>query len=107
MFAIPDHPWVDGSDGAQVRIAITIAASTQEPATLLKVIEEGDVSEGHGERWIKTERQIGEFLNSDLSIGLHVQGCKPLKELVHYMPWRHFWARLPHFRNRKPDTSPC
>jgi len=23
-FAIPDHPWVDGSDGATARIAITV-----------------------------------------------------------------------------------
>jgi hypothetical protein len=26
IFAIPDHPWVDSVDGAQVRIAMTVAS---------------------------------------------------------------------------------
>ncbi|OQX13238.1 MAG: SAM-dependent methyltransferase [Thiothrix lacustris] len=44
-FAIPDHPWVDSTDGANVRVAMTVfskAASGQ----LSHVIEEGDSSDG-------------------------------------------------------------
>lgn len=33
VFAIPDHPWVDSSDGADVRIAMTVAAPGEETGT--------------------------------------------------------------------------
>ena len=40
VFAVPDHPWVDSADGAAVRIAMTVGAVTDDPATLLAVERE-------------------------------------------------------------------
>ena len=40
IFVIPDHPWVDSSDGAAVRIAITAARAGHHEATLLSVKRE-------------------------------------------------------------------
>jgi hypothetical protein len=34
VFAIPDHPWVDGADGAAVRIAMTVGAGGENPGVL-------------------------------------------------------------------------
>ncbi|QOC23239.1 class I SAM-dependent DNA methyltransferase [Wenzhouxiangella sp. AB-CW3] len=34
VFAIPDHPWVDGADGAAVRIAMTVGAGGEYPGVL-------------------------------------------------------------------------
>ena len=39
-FAIPDHPWVDGADGAAVRIAMTVGAASHEAGRLLQVVAE-------------------------------------------------------------------
>lgn len=39
-FAIPDHPWVDGEDGADVRVAMTVGTSHESDGTLLKVQSE-------------------------------------------------------------------
>lgn len=42
VFAIPDHPWIDASDGAAVRIAMTVGAKGQRAGRLLEVINEID-----------------------------------------------------------------
>lgn len=43
VFAIPDHPWVDSADGAQVRIAMTVGAKgNQEEGLLLQVAAEAN-----------------------------------------------------------------
>jgi len=39
-FAIPDHPWVDASDGAAVRVAMTVAEKGSAPGTLARVTHE-------------------------------------------------------------------
>ncbi len=39
-FAIPDHPWVDSADGADVRIAMTVATKGEGEGTLLQVVSE-------------------------------------------------------------------
>lgn len=61
-FAIPDHPWVDSTDGAAVRIAMTVGRNTAKAGTLRRIsrekltesgdyepifiIEEGDIGSG-------------------------------------------------------------
>lgn len=40
IFAIPDHPWVDSSDGASVRIAMTVAARQKSSGTLGTIRQE-------------------------------------------------------------------
>ncbi|WP_293920230.1 class I SAM-dependent DNA methyltransferase [Sphingobium sp. UBA5915] len=105
LFAIPDHPWVDGTDGADVRIAMTCGGIQGQPV-LQVVEEEGLISDGYGERWVTLRTSLGERINSDLTLGadvddavelranhgLAVQGMNPLglgfrlsqAELAHY-----------------------
>ncbi len=40
VFAIPDHPWVDSTDGAAVRIAMTVAEAGSREGLLLRVVNE-------------------------------------------------------------------
>lgn len=42
VFAIPDHPWVDATDGAAVRIAMTVGASGSTDGQLRVVENEAD-----------------------------------------------------------------
>jgi hypothetical protein len=47
VFAIPDHPWVDSTDGAAVRIAMTVGELGRRPGSLGTVVaERGSTSEG-------------------------------------------------------------
>lgn len=49
LFAIPDHPWVDASDGAAVRIAMSVGAKGQRAGRLVEVAKEVDgTSENEG-----------------------------------------------------------
>jgi hypothetical protein len=49
LFAIPDHPWVDATDGAAVRIAMTVGRSGQHLGALKNVSsEEAGVGENDG-----------------------------------------------------------
>ena len=34
VFAIPNHPWVDSSDGADVRVAMTVCDTSGQPGRL-------------------------------------------------------------------------
>ncbi len=40
LFAIPDHPWVEASDGAAVRIAMTVGEAGTRDGRLLTVLTE-------------------------------------------------------------------
>jgi hypothetical protein len=57
IWAIPDHPWVESTEGAAVRVALTVLGSTEGPARWLLVDEKGRV--------VKT--RLVESLNDDLS----------------------------------------
>lgn len=78
-YAIPDHPWVDGVDGAAVRIAMTCGSMSREPAILEIVEDEGDVPDGYGERWVKLVQHGADVLNADLTVGVDVQSALALK----------------------------
>jgi hypothetical protein len=92
VFAIPDHPWVDSTNGAAVRIAMTVANLGSDPSPkgagsdpnlaahasgrLLTVTseqtgEEGEVNVTLAERW-------GE-IHADLSIGADVASAVALQ----------------------------
>jgi len=45
-FAIPDHPWVDASEGAAVRIAMTVGQSGNNPGEVGHVINETESKRG-------------------------------------------------------------
>ncbi|WP_017942551.1 MULTISPECIES: DNA methyltransferase [unclassified Thioalkalivibrio] len=68
-FAIPDHPWVDSTDGAAVRIAMTVATKGDVPGVLQKVITETDTASDA--RLISVAPRIGKIF-SDLSVGADV-----------------------------------
>ena len=69
VFAIPNHPWVDATDGAQVRVAMSVATKTDEPGVLLTVKEE-HFDEEEAARVIFSQR-TGD-INSQLVVGAAV-----------------------------------
>lgn len=46
LFAIADHPWVDSTDGAAVRIAMTVATKGKVDGAVARVISETELSDG-------------------------------------------------------------
>jgi len=75
-FAIPDHPWVDGSDGAAVRVAMSVGAAGKGEGCLMKVISEAE--SGHDEIAVVLERADG-VIHPDLRIGAEVAASAVLK----------------------------
>jgi hypothetical protein len=84
VFAIPDHPWVDGAGDANVRIAMTVGAAAPVraepvealPGRLLTVNEERPGADG-GEVQVTLAEQRG-LLHADLRVGANVVSAKPL-----------------------------
>ncbi len=76
-FAIPDHPWVDAADGADVRIAMTVGLPGEAEGMLLTVEAERPGHE-EGTREISFRRRTGR-IHPDLSIGPNVAAAVPLK----------------------------
>jgi hypothetical protein len=75
-FAIPDHPWVDASDGAAVRIAMSVGVAGETPGRLWTVVGEGG-ADGDAVKVEFTER-CGR-INADLTLGADVAGALPLR----------------------------
>jgi very-short-patch-repair endonuclease len=76
VFAIPDHPWVDSTDGAAVRIAMTVgSADTGAAALLRKVVEEREA----GEEVEVTLRDSRGAIHADLRTGADVTSARALK----------------------------
>ncbi len=71
MFAIPDHPWVDGSDGAAVRIAMTVGEAGDKPGVLNSVINEKKSTDESLDMQVDFESESGK-LYADLKIGVNV-----------------------------------
>ncbi len=93
-FAIPDHPWVDTADGASVRIAMTVGATTYElsPRGILKEPPAPDPSALAGDLYVvkrETPRDDGSSdvtlehlrgrIGSGLNIGAELEGAIALK----------------------------
>lgn len=47
LFAIPDHPWIDSTEGAAVRISMTVGCLGKRVGALANVIAETASKEGH------------------------------------------------------------
>ena len=75
-FAIPDHPWVDASDGAAVRIAMTVGENGAGEGRLTRVTSEEKTDEN--ERLITLEENMG-VIYADLRQGVDVLNVIPLK----------------------------
>lgn len=67
IFAVPDHPWVDATDGAAVRIAMTVGAAGQSLKGFLGTVkDEGNSSEGEVQVSIATVQGV---VTGDLTTG--------------------------------------
>ncbi|MGH9871551.1 MAG: class I SAM-dependent DNA methyltransferase [Pyrinomonadaceae bacterium] len=76
VFAVPDHPWVDGVDGANVRISMTVGEAGNRDGVLSLVVRE---TEGTGEAVeVELSERRGKIL-SDLTIGANVGGSQTLR----------------------------
>lgn len=78
-FVIPDHPWVDSNDGAAVRISMTVGAKGPITPIFQSVIAERTLEDGSGEVNVTFEVQTANTINPDLTVGLNIRDCKPLK----------------------------
>ena len=76
LMAIPDHPWVDGANGAAVRIAMTVLAAGSGQGKVLTVTQEqpGD----HGEMAVTLAARTG-LIHADLSAGANVAAAQALQ----------------------------
>lgn len=76
LFAIPDHPWVDSTDGAAVRIAMTTVTSGARDGQLFEVVSESDGA--YGVATVAFRERTG-TIQTDLSIGADVAGAVSLR----------------------------
>ncbi|WPP45563.1 class I SAM-dependent DNA methyltransferase [Pseudomonas sp. AN-1] len=74
-FAIPDHPWVDATDGAAVRIAMTVGANDAEEGRLLTSLDERETDSD--ERHVTLAEKRG-VLHADLRMGANVAAAAAL-----------------------------
>jgi hypothetical protein len=74
-FVIADHPWVDGAEGAAVRIAMTVAVPGSTQGRLLAVTKEQSTDDGTVEVAFTDQEGI---INADLSVGADVTSTKVL-----------------------------
>ncbi len=75
-FAIRDHPWVDNTDGAAVRVAMTVGVSPQDQGNLVSITRED--SSGDGEVRVTTVTERG-LINGNLRIGFDPNAARPLR----------------------------
>ncbi len=75
LFAVPDHPWVDTAEGADVRISMTVAARGTEEGRLVTVVSE---KTGEYERDVEVSERRGKIA-ANLTVGADVAGTEALK----------------------------
>jgi hypothetical protein len=75
VFAVADHPWVDGANGAAVRIAMTAAQAGEHTGRLLTV--QSETPQDDGEVAVTLGETQG-LLHADLRIGANVAAAKAL-----------------------------
>lgn len=79
VFAVPDHPWVDSSDGAAVRIAMTVGERGRVAGRVLSVTSErNDAADGNDDLVIATDARSGR-INADLTVGVDVTQARTLR----------------------------
>jgi hypothetical protein len=75
-YAVPDHPWVDASDGAAVRIAMTVGRPGEHDGLLERASDE---REGAGGEYIVTWTAMRGKIQADLRIGAEVITTQALR----------------------------
>jgi hypothetical protein len=76
IYAVPDHPWVDSSDGAAVRIAMTVAEKGVHDGLLCRVISERN---GSGDGMLVDVQEQRGHIAPDLKVGIDVTLAQTLK----------------------------
>lgn len=76
VFAIPDHPWVDAADGADVRIAMTVAEGGARDGRLASLAAEH--LGGENGAIVSFTMRAG-VLNSDLTVGPNLGSATALE----------------------------
>lgn len=76
--AIPDHPWVDGTGNAAVRIAMTVVAPGVGGGQLLTVTDERPGE--HGEVTVELAERT-DLIHADLSAGANVAAAQTLRAM--------------------------
>lgn len=76
-FAIPDHPWVDSSDGAAVRIAMTVGCYKQNLIGVLSNVYH-ELRSSQDVRNVKLYEKKG-VVTSDLKVGADITNIQKLK----------------------------
>jgi SAM-dependent methyltransferase len=69
VFAIPDHPWVDSSDGAAVRVAMMVCEKGEQEGSLNTVIDEGRTEADDFQ--VELAESKGK-ISADLTVGANV-----------------------------------
>ena len=77
VFAVPDHPWVDSSDGAAVRVAFTVGDAGSVEGKLMRVTSESNSDDDESAIVVFVE-SVGR-INADLSVGADVTQVLALK----------------------------
>jgi len=77
-YAIKDHPWIDSSDGASVRIAMTVARRGGALDGKLEIITHETRTEDNEHIAIECLEKTG-IIYSNLQVGVNVSQSKPLK----------------------------
>ncbi len=75
VYAVPDHPWVDSSDGAAVRIAMTVGSTITARGRIAEVVRELETESGETE--VALSERAG-VIHADLRLGANVAGAGPL-----------------------------
>ncbi len=76
VYAIPDHPWVDSFDGADVRISMTVGEAGNREGLLCRVSRESGGDENGAV--VEFEERLGK-LHADLTIGPDLVGVGALE----------------------------
>ena len=77
-FAVPDHPWVDSSNGAAVRVALTVLQQGTNEGRLQAVTSETPGQDGEVTVTLKERRGV---IHADLSVGADVTTAVALQAM--------------------------
>ena len=75
IYAIPDHPWADDAESADVRIAMSVCERSRRPGVLITVNRESTGEDGLP--LVELETTTG-CINSDLTVGVDLSPCVEL-----------------------------
>jgi hypothetical protein len=81
-FAIPDHPWIDASECAAVRIAMTVGSSLKPASeSQLQRVTKETANEETGENHVQFDLALGK-VSADLTSGADVSGTTELRSNI-------------------------